>query len=202
VKVVQPAKKIEVAKTADVLLQAHVSLVKLFHINQIAIRKNSDQIFLLHGVKSPFADDLYVIYAASGLPGNNVQRQVELKLAPAGNMSAVVGHPADQSDVCIMTFRTSALSNEIGTLESTVTEDGEKRVNSLSIEKDIIESDFNAAPEQVRLAAILQAASVPRLILKRNVRAKVIAELEKLLAGGYAADPQVKAMLEQLKKVR
>ncbi len=201
-KVELPAKKIEVAKTADPLLQAHISLIKLFHIDQIAIRKQSDQIFLLHGVKSPFADDLYVIYAAAGVPEKDAARQIELNLAPVKKMSAVSSYPAGQRDVCVMTFRTSTLSDEIGKLESSVTENGEKNVNTLLIEKDIIESDFNAAPEQVRLAAILQAASVPRLILKRNVRAKVIAELEKLLAGGYAADPQVKVMLEQLKKVR
>ena len=201
-KVELPAKKIEVAKTADPLLQAHISLIKLFHIDQIAIRKQSDQIFLLHGVKSPFADDLYVIYAAAGVPEKDATRQIELNLAPVKKMSAISSYPAGQRDVCVMTFRTSTLSDEIGKLESLVTENGEKNVNTLLIEKDIIESDFNAAPEQVRLAAILQAASVPRLILKRNVRAKVIAELEKLLAGGYAADPQVKVMLEQLKKVR
>ena len=201
-KVELPAKKTEVAKTADPLLQAHVSLIKLFHIDQIAIRKQSDQIFLLHGVKSPFADDLYVIYAAAGVPEKDATRQIELNLAPVKKMSAISSYPAGQRDVCVMTFRTSTLSDEIGKLESLVTENGEKNVNTLLIEKDIIESDFNAAPEQVRLAAILQAASVPRLILKRNVRAKVIAELEKLLACGYAADPQVKFMLEQLKKVR
>ena len=192
----------KVAETSEALLQAHSALIKLFRIDQIAIRKKSDQNFLLQGVKSPFADDLYVIYAASGVPEKDAKRQVELILAPIGKMPFVISHPAGQNDVCIMAFRTRTLPGEIGKLESAITEDGEKNINTLLFEKDMIAADFNAAPEQVRLAAILQAASVPRLILKRDIRAKVIAELENLLAGGYAADPQVKAMLEQLKKVR
>ncbi len=190
------------AQVPDSLLQPHEALSKMFRINQIAIRKKSDHIFLLEGVKSPFADDLYVIYAATGVPEKGSKREVELNLLPVGKISGVIRHPAGQNDICIMVFRTPALPAEIGKLESAVSEEGERQVNTLLFEKDIITTDFNAAPEQVRLAAILQAASVPRLILKRDIRAKVIAELEKLLAGGYAADPHVKATLEQLKKVR
>lgn len=190
-------------KVADPLLQSHDSLVKLFRIDPVTIRKKSDNIFLLQGVKSPFAEDLYVIYAAAGMPEKGSVRTVELTLSATGKkLLYAVTHPAAQKDVCVMSFRSRILPREIGKLDFVVSEGQEKQVNSLFFGKDKIASDFNSAPEQIRLAAIIQAASIPQLILKRNVRTKILAELEKLLSGGYAGDPQVKAMYERLKKVR
>lgn len=184
------------------LLQSNPALIRYFHIHPVAVRKTSDNIFLLQGVKSPFANDLYVIYAASGTPEKGAQRKVELSLSAAGKIPFAVYHPAGQSDVCIMSILTPVLPREIGKLESVISEGPEKQTNTLLLGKEIITADFNTAPEQVRLAAVLYAAAVPRLILKRDVRTKVLAELEKLLAGGYAGDPKVRTVYEQLKKVR
>lgn len=187
---------------ADPLLKQHDSLVKIFKSDKIAIRKMSDRNFVLQGVKSPFTEDLYVIYAASGVPENDTKRTVELSLSTVRKLEYVSFHPAGQKDVCVMAFRARSLPREFGNLETVITENQEKRTNTLHLGRMLVNMDFATAPESVRLAAILHAVSNPRLVLKRTSRSKIIAELEKLLAGGYAADPQIKALYEQLKKVR
>lgn len=191
-----------VKKVTDPLLMQNHSLVKIFHTDNIAIRKKSDRNFILQGVKVPFAEDLYVIYAASGVLADDSTRTVELSLSSVNKLEYISFHPAGQKDVCIMVFRARVLPREFGRLESVITEEREKRTNTLYLERMLVHPNFSAAPEPVRLAAILHAVSNPHLVLKRISRSQIIAELEKLLASGYAADPQIKALFEQLKKVR
>lgn len=185
-----------------VSLKPHKSLVRIFQTDKILIRKNTDKNFVLQGVKSPFADNLYVIYAASGVQGENTSRKVELELIPAGDPEYDSFHPAGQKDVAVLIVRPRSQAPVTGILNAAITEDGEKRSSSLKFGSSVFASDFRTAPEQVRLAVILHAIGNPAYVLKRERRAVILAELEQLLAGGYAENLQIKTLLEQLKKVR
>ena len=86
----------------------------------------SDRNFVLQGVKSPFTEDFYVIYAASGVPENDTKRTVELSLSTDRKLEYVSFHPAGQKDVCVMAFRARILPREFGNLETVITENQEK----------------------------------------------------------------------------
>ena len=185
-----------------VSLKPHKSLVRIFQTDKILIRKNTDKNFVLQGVKSPFADNLYVIYAASGVQGENTSRKVELEMIPAGDPEYDSFHPAGQKDVAVLIVRPRSQAPVTGILNAAIIENGEKRSSSLKFSSSVFSSDFRTAPEQVRLAVILHAIGNPAYVLKRERRAVILAELEQLLAGGYAENLQIKTLLEQLKKVR
>ena len=66
--------------------------------------------------------------------------------------------------------------------------------------KDIMSRD--SAPAPLRLAAVMHAAGIPRVLLKREIREKMLEELRDLAKNEYAETPGVAGFLEKLEKVK
>jgi len=191
-----PAKKAEEVKQADPL---NPGLVRMLALNEISLRPPENGSFRQGAVcmNSPYEPGVRILLAVSAP-----------KADPAGAGLGI----QPEGRTTILTFFAKAGEDDAAAAALLC----EKKDDPAFVFAKVISGDASAplavsakdvkskadAPAPLRLAAVMLAAGKPRLLLKRDIREKMIEELKSLAGNEYAGSPQVARFLEKLEKVK
>ena len=190
-------KKAEEAKPAVQAEVLNPGLIRVFALNEISLRPLEKEPFQKGVVcmNSPFEPGALILLAVT-----------DPKADPAG--AGIRIQPAGQTTLLTVFAKEGENNAVAAALACAKTEDPAfvfAKVVSGNESFDVSAKDVwnkEDAPAPLRLAAVMLAAGKPRLLLKRDIREKMIEELKSLAENEYAGSPQVARFLEKLQKVK
>ena len=177
-------------------------LIRIFALNEISLRPAKGDTFR-HGavcMESPFEDGVCILLAVCS--GDPAEGSAELRIHPEGKTVLLSQLYKSENDGVVSATLFNRKKEDPNFVFVTVFSPENGAAPFRVAGKDVLKSDDAAAPSPLRLAAILHAAGKPRILMKREIREKMITELDLLVKNEYAGDPQTAIFLEKLRKVR
>lgn len=160
--------------------------------NNMVAPKDKDALYSYKAIaaKSPFKKDSYVIYAEAVPNERRVGRQ-QVRLDIDG-LSMRNTSSLRQDDIPFTESLLFELKDVPGKTDViakvTVEIENTSMLTSYKLTAADVIEDFDKAPAPLRLAAVAHAANDQEIVFNKEMRLKMIAELDKLLANEYAND--------------
>ena len=178
-------------------------LIRLFALNEFSLRPTAKDTFRQGAVcmNSPFESGVCILLAVSPEKEDPAERRAELLIHPEGKtvlLSQVV--KAGEEDT-VSAALLNAEKKDPDFVFATVFSSDENAEQIRIAGKDVLKDD-DPAPAPLRLAAVIHAAGKPRILLNREIRKKMLEELNALVKDEYAGDSRVVLFLEKLRKVK
>ena len=179
-------------------------LVRLFSLNEISLRPPEKSSFREGAIcmYSPFEKGICILLAAAPGKAEQPESSAGLRIVPRGKTVLLSElSRSGESDV-VSAALLNLKKNQADFVFAAVmpSEAGDAPLFQIA-EKDVLQDSVNA-PAQLRLAAVMHAAGKPRILLNREIRKKMLEELESLAKNEYAGDLRIALFLEKLRKVK
>ena len=181
----------------------NTGLIRLFSLNEISLRPGEKETFRQGAVcmDSPFEEGVCILLAVSPEREDPAAERAALQIVPAGTTVLISELSKSGEGDAVSAALFNRKKNDPVFVFARVVSSDEGASDIRIAGKDILKN-LEDAPAPLRLAAVMHAAGKPQILLNREIRKKMLNELESLAKNEYADDLRISLFLEKLRKVK